>query len=97
MDENVKSETAITAEHARKISESSRGRVNKELYRYVCREIASAAKCNKTSCRIAIEYGYEAQDQLVKRLTEDGFKVAWITASGPRTDDCAIINVSWRK
>lgn len=97
MDENAKADTGVTAEQARKISESSRTRVNKELYQYVCRKIKGAAECNKTSCDIAIEYGYEAQDQLVKRLTEDGFKVKWVTDVGPRSDDYALINVSWRK
>lgn len=97
MDEKVNGEAGVTAEQARKISESSRTRVNRELYQYACRKIRSAARCNQTSCQMAVEYGYEAQDQLVKRLTEDGFKVKWVTDSGPRTDDCAIINVSWRK
>lgn len=97
MDENEKADEGVTAEQARKIAESSRTRVNNELYRYVCRKIKGSAKCNKTSCDIAIEYGYESQDQLVKRLTEDGFKVKWLTDAGPRTDDYALINVSWKE
>jgi len=92
---NVKSEVAITAEQARKIVESCAPRVNKQLYEQACREIRSAAQLGRHSCTIAIQYGHAQQDELAKKLKEDGYSINWVTRDGPRTDDCAVMRISW--
>ena len=93
--EMTESEVAITAEQARKIVESAAPRVNKELYGQACREIRSAAQLGRHSCLLPIPYGYAQQDELAKKLKEDGYSINWVTRDGPRTDDCAIMRVSW--
>lgn len=96
MDKNVSSDVGVTAEQARKMVESSAPVVNKELYARACREIRSSAKCGKRSCIFPVDYGWDRQDALAKKLTEDGFKVTWIyTGGGPRSDDNAVMKITW--
>lgn len=95
MDNKTRGETGVTAEQARKITESCAPRVDRELYGQACREIRSAAQVGKHSCLLPIEYGYEQQNALAKRLVGDGFWVDWVTDNGPRTDDCAVMKIKW--
>ena len=95
MDNKTRGETSVTAEQARKIAESAAPRINRELYGQACREIRSAAQVGKCSCLLPIEYGYEQQDALAKKLEDDGFGVDWVSKTGPRTDDCAVMKIRW--
>lgn len=86
----------LTADMAKKITASAKPRVNRELYRRVCRAIRSAAQVGHNHTEIAIDCGGSEQDALVKTLTGDGFSVTWNTVCGPRTDDGGILKISWR-
>ena len=89
-------EGTITAEQARKIAASATPRVANGLYKRVCRAIRSAAQEGKTHTDVAVNYGYDQQDALAKKLKGDGFSIGWVTTYGPRTDDSAVITISWK-
>ena len=95
-EEKTMPEEAVTAEMARKIAASATPRVANGLYKRVCRAIRSAAQEGKTHTEVAVNYGYDQQDALAKKLKGDGFSIGWVTTYGPRTDDGAVIQIAWK-
>lgn len=87
----------MTAKQALEIATLQMSRVDDDLYEDVTKWVAISAAKARTRMAYRVDADLRAQDELVKRLMEDGYKVDWDTADGPRSNMGGTIVVSWKE
>ena len=57
--------------------------------------IGNAVAQARTRVKFNVDGDMRAQDALATRLKGEGYKIDWDISGGPRTDDSAVMIISW--
>lgn len=87
----------MTAKQALEVATLRKPDIDKDLYMDVMKWIITAVSYARTSMAYRVDADLRAQDELARRLMEDGYKVDWDTTDGPRSNKGGIMMISWKE
>ena len=87
----------MTAKQALEVATLRKPDIDKDLYADVMKWIIIAASDARTCMAYRVDADLRAQDELVRHLMEDGYKVDWDTTDGPRNNKGGFMMISWKE